>query len=71
MIVSREGGRSIKGVADTILGVCDGKDVHTGKGCGGTPHVSHAARTKASKGRVMNFFMHSLYPGVVENQKRG
>lgn len=69
--VSTDEGRSIKGVAVTIPGICDGIGVQTGKDCGNEPQVSHAASANASKGRAMIFFIGSLYSGAVVNPKRG
>lgn len=70
MVVTMNGGRSISGVAVTILGVCEGIGVHTGKGCGGEPHVSHAARMNESNSQEISFFIKALYSGEVVIQKR-
>jgi hypothetical protein len=43
------GGGMIRGVGEMILGMEDGTGVHTGKGCGGTPHVSQAVRNRRKR----------------------
>lgn len=49
-------------VAVTISGVRVGIAVQTGKGCGGAPKVSHAARLIAIMSSRRKFFMILLYP---------
>jgi hypothetical protein len=58
--VIEAGGGIMKGVAVIMLGVEDGAAVQTGKGWGGTPHVSHAASVRRKRSGS-SFFMRVLY----------
>jgi hypothetical protein len=55
------GGGIINGVAVKILGVDEGAGVHTGKGCGGTPHVSQPVN-KSRKRMERVFFIFRILP---------
>jgi len=55
------GGGIINGVAVKMLGVDEGTGLQTGKGCGGTPHESHAVRSRRKRSERV-FFIDLLYP---------
>jgi hypothetical protein len=61
--VSVNGSVRIIGVGLTIPGVRDGMGDQTGKGCGCTLKVSHAARRRRIREEVMIFFIVRLYSG--------
>lgn len=64
-VASKVGGGMIKGVAVTILGVFVETGVQTGKGCGGTPHVSQAEMKSAKNSMTRCSFMCLIIPPVI------
>ncbi len=54
----------IMGVGLTMPGVRDGTGVHTGKGCGAYPNVSHAASEKTTTSKAKTFFITLIIPSV-------
>jgi len=60
----------IMGVAVIMPGVRDGMGVHTGNGCGETPHASHAVRKNIRIRKADVFFILLLYILNCLNQKQ-
>lgn len=57
-VLPNVGGRMMKGVAVTMLGVIVGMGVQTGKGWGGAPQVSHDVMNMTRKKSTEVFFIH-------------